>query len=306
MRKTFVNTLISLMRENKDIYLLTGDLGFSVFDDLKKDFPANFLNIGVSEANMIGIAAGLALCKKQVFVYSIIPFITFRVLEQIRNDLCYQKLPVKLVGVGGGLSYGAAGTTHHSIEDLAVMTSIPGMTVISPGDPKEVEMAVRESLKLDGPCFIRLGRNGEPILHDENFSFSIGKGIILKRGIDICIFAIGNMLETAVEVSNILEKSNIKTEVISIHTLKPLDEKIIVNSSKNKKLIVSIEEHIETGGLGTKIADVLMKYQVYKKLIKFALPDTFVHNVGSQKYLREIFSLTPEKIASKIIIELNK
>jgi len=306
MRNAFVKTLERLMQNNKDIILLTGDLGFSVFDDLKKKFPYNYLDVGISEANMVGMAAGLALCNKQVFLYSIIPFVTYRVIEQIRNDLCYQKLPVKIIGVGEGLSYGVAGTTHHAIEDIAIMTSIPDMTVISPGDPKEVEMAIKKSLMLDGPCYIRLGKNGEPVLHNSDFEFDIGKGTILKKGKDIVIFATGNMLETAIEVSKILDESSIDAEVISLHTLKPIDEEIIYEETLNKRMVISIEEHVKTGGLGSKIADVLMDKMIVKKFIKFALPDSFVHEVGSQSYLRDIYSLTPEKIASKILLELNK
>ncbi|SHF72325.1 transketolase [Caldanaerobius fijiensis DSM 17918] len=307
MRTAFVNTLMNLMKKNDNIYLLTGDLGFSVFDKLKEQFPKNFLNVGISEANMIGIAAGLALCNKQVFVYSIIPFVTYRVLEQIRNDLCYQKLPVKIIGVGSGLSYGAAGVTHHSIEDIAIMSSLPEMTVLAPGDPVEVKLAVEQSINLEGPCYIRLGKNGEPVIHNEkNINFKIGKGIKLKEGNDISVFVTGNMLETAVEVSKILENNNLSVEIISMHTIKPLDEDIIVESAKNKKLIVSIEEHIETGGLGSKIADVLLKNTIYKRFMKFALPDKFIHEVGSQKYLRQLYFLTPDKIASKILCEIDK
>ena len=142
MRKAFINKLTQLVSKNKDIYLLTGDLGFSLFDEFKNNFLDNYLNVGVSESNMIGMAAGLALARKQVFVYSIIPFVTLRCLEQIRNDLCYQRLPVKIIGVGEGLSYGTAGATHHALEDIAIMSALPEMTVIAPGDPKEVECAV--------------------------------------------------------------------------------------------------------------------------------------------------------------------
>ena len=180
MRKAFVNKLTQLVNKNKDIYLLTGDLGFSVFDEFKNNFHDNYLNVGVSESNMIGMAAGLALAGKQVFVYSIIPFVTLRCLEQIRNDLCYQRLPVKIIGVGEGLSYGTAGATHHALEDIAIMSALPEMTVIAPGDPKEVECAVANSLELKGPCYIRLGKTGEPILHKKGFSFEIGKAIISK------------------------------------------------------------------------------------------------------------------------------
>ena len=141
MRKSFVKKITELVQRNKNIYLLTGDLGFSVFDEFKIRFPDNYINVGISEANMIGMAAGMAMCGKQVFVYSIIPFITFRCLEQIRNDLCLQNLPVKIIGVGEGLSYGTSGPTHHSIEDIGVMSSLPNLVIISPGDPLEAYLS---------------------------------------------------------------------------------------------------------------------------------------------------------------------
>jgi transketolase len=306
MRKAFVNKLTQLVSKNKDIYLLTGDLGFSVFDEFKKNYPDNYLNVGVSESNMIGMAAGLALAGKQVFVYSIIPFVTLRCLEQIRNDLCYQRLPVKIIGVGEGLSYGTAGATHHALEDIAIMSALPEMTVIAPGDPIEVECTVENSLELKGPCYIRLGKTGEPILHKKEFSFKIGKAIVLKNGQDLTLITTGNMLETTLEVSNILKKENIYSKVVSMHTIKPVDREIIVKSANNMDIIVSIEEHSKIGGLGSHIANVILEERLNTKYLQIALPDTFIHIVGSQNYLREIYGLTPVQISAKILNFIKK
>ncbi len=301
MRKAFVNKLTQLVSKNKDIYLLTGDLGFSVFDEFQKDFPDNYLNVGLSEANMIGMAAGLALAGKQVFVYSIIPFVTLRCLEQIRNDLCYQRLPVKIIGVGEGLSYGTAGATHHALEDIAVMSALPEMTVIAPGDPIEVECTVEKSLELKGPCYIRLGKTGEPILHKEGFSFEIGKAIILKNGKDVTLITTGNMLETTLKVSKILRKENIYSKVVSMHTIKPIDRETIIKCANDSNVIISIEEHSKIGGLGSQVASVIFEERLNNKYLQIALPDTFVHIVGSQNYLREIYGLTPFQISTKIL-----
>ena len=306
MRKAFVNKLTQLVNKNKDIYLLTGDLGFSVFDEFKKNFPDHYLNVGVSESNMIGMAAGLALAGKQVFVYSIIPFVTLRCLEQIRNDLCYQRLPVKIIGVGEGLSYGTAGATHHALEDIAIMSALPEMTVIAPGDPVEVECTVEKSLELKGPCYIRLGKSGEPILHKKEFIFKIGKSIVLKNGEDITIISTGNMLETALKVYDILKKENINCKIVSMHTIKPIDREIIVKSANNMDIIVSIEEHSKIGGLGSRIASVILEEKLNTKYLQIALPDTFVHIVGSQNYLREIYGLTPDQISVKILNFIKK
>lgn len=301
MRKAFIKKLTQLVNKNKDIYLLTGDLGFSIFDEFQKDFPDNYLNVGLSEANMIGMAAGLALAGKQVFVYSIIPFVTLRCLEQIRNDLCYQRLPVKIIGVGEGLSYGTAGATHHALEDIAIMSALPEMTVIAPGDPIEVECTVEKSLELKGPCYIRLVKSGEPILHKKEFIFKIGKSIVLKNGGDITIISTGNMLETALKVYDILKKENINCKIVSMHTIKPIDREIIVKSANNMDIIVSIEEHSKIGGLGSHIASVILEERLNIKYLQIALPDTFIHTVGSQNYLREIYGLTPVQISAKIL-----
>jgi len=306
MRKAFVNKLTQLVSKNRDIYLLTGDLGFSIFDEFQKDFPDNYLNVGLSEANMIGMAAGLALAGKQVFVYSIIPFVTLRCLEQIRNDLCYQRLPVKIIGVGEGLSYGTAGATHHALEDIAIMSALPEMTVIAPGDPVEVECAVENSLELKGPCYIRLGKSGEPILHKEEFIFKIGKSIVLKNGGDVTIISTGNMLETALKVHDILKKENINCKIVSMHTIKPIDREIIVKSANNMDIIVSIEEHNKIGGLGSHIASVILEERLNIKYLQIALPDKFIHTIGSQNNLREVYGLTSVQISAKILNFIKK
>ena len=306
MRKAFINKLTRLVSKNKDIYLLTGDLGFSVFDEFKNNFLDNYLNVGVSESNMIGMAAGLALARKQVFVYSIIPFVTLRCLEQIRNDLCYQRLPVKIIGVGEGLSYGTAGATHHALEDIAIMSALPEMTVIAPGDPKEVECAVANSLELKGPCYIRLGKTGEPILHKKGFSFEIGKAIILENGKDITLITTGNMLETTLEVSKILKKENVHSKVVSMHTIKPIDRKTIIKCANDNNVIISVEEHSKIGGLGSHIASVIFEERLNIKYLQIALPDTFIHIVGCQNYLREIYGLTPVQISAKILNFIKK
>ncbi len=304
MRKAFIKKLTELVEKDKDIQLLTGDLGFSVLDDFKMNFPNNYLNVGLMEANMIGMAAGMSLSGKKVFVYSIIPFITYRVLEQIRNDLCYQEVPVKIIGVGEGLSYGVAGATHHSIEDIAVMSALPNMIVISPGDPIEVEMAIEKSLNLDLPCYIRLAKSGDPVINNSDIDFEIGKGLILKKGRDVLIVSTGNMLEVGTKVVEKLEKINVSTELVSMHTIKPFDENLLISESKNKKLVVSIEEHVKTGGLASRVADVLISNEIRIKFLRVGLPDKFIHVVGEQEYLRDLYGLTPDKITDKILEKL--
>lgn len=305
MRSAFTKKIIELAKKNKDIYLLTADTGFHALDDFKQLFPDRFLNVGISEAVMIGMASGLALSGKIVFTYAIVPFITMRCFEQIRIDLCYQNLPVKLIGVGEGLTYGTAGATHHSIEDIGIMSCLPNMTVICPGDPIEVEKATEASLKLKGPCYLRIGKSGEMKIHSSSLlNFNIGKGIRLYRGREIAIIATGNMLETATVVHRLLKQKGIFSELISMHTVKPIDEKLIADISKKCPVIVSLEEHSVIGGLGSAISNLITERKLGSRLIKIALPDKYVDIVGEQDDLRHYYGLTATQISRKILRNL--
>lgn len=302
MRRQFINTLTELARKDNRIFLLTGDLGFSFFEEFRKEFPKRFFNVGVAEANMVGIAAGLALSGKIVFIYSIVPFVTMRCFEQIRNDLCSQNLNVRIVGVGGGLCYGSAGMTHHSIEDIAIMRALPNMTVVCPGDSFEVEMAVKEALSWEGPVYLRLGKGGEPKIHSDIPNFKIGKGIIIKNGNDITIMSTGNILYMAKQITDKLTNENISVRLISMHTVKPLDKKIIIESSRETKAIFTLEEHSLIGGLGSAVAEVLAEEGTKKALFKrFSLPDSYCREVGSHEYLREKNKLSVDQITDNIL-----
>jgi transketolase len=303
MRTAFVNTLTEIARKDKDIFLLTGDLGYSVFENFMREFPARCYNIGVAEANMAGIAAGLALSGKKVFIYSIVPFVTMRCFEQVRNDICYQNLNVRIVGVGGGLCYGTAGMTHHSIEDIAIMRSLPNMTVICPGDPQEAGLAVKSSLSYQGPIYIRLGKGKEPNVHTGLKDFVIGKAITLRQGNDIALIAAGNMLQAAREVAERLTAKNISVRLISMHTIKPLDADIIKQASCQAKAIFTIEEHSLTGGLGSAVAEVLAETGNRAYFRRIALRDACIKEVGSQEYLREKQGLDVQALERNILAQ---
>jgi len=302
MRTAFRDTLLEELRHDSTIMLLTSDTGFHVFDDFKQDFPDNYLNAGIAEAAMIGVAAGLAMSGKKVFVYAIAPFVTFRCLEQIRLDLCYQNLPVKIIGVGAGLTYGPAGPTHHAIEDIAVMNCLPNMTVICPGDALETSAAVRASMGLAGPCYLRLGKSGEPVVHSGPvLDFAVGKGICLRSGRDLVVIATGNMLATGEEVCRALENHGLQAGLISMPTVKPIDRDLLVKLAENIRLLVTIEEHNLIGGLGAAVADLLMAEELAVRLIKFGIPDCYTDCAGSQEYWRTRYGLTPPQIVSKIV-----
>jgi len=301
MRLALVKALTELIERGEDLQVLTADTGFHVFDEFQQRFPDRFLNVGISEAAMIGLAAGLAHEGKQVFCYGIVPFVTLRCLEQTRVDLCYGGLPVKVVGVGGGLTYGPAGATHHAIEDIAVMTALPNMTVVCPGDPAETESAVGASLGLAGPCYLRIGKTGEKVIHTARpAGFAIGKALRLRAGRGVAVISTGNMLATAVEVCDLLAERGLTPELVSMHTVKPLDREWICQAAARCETLVTIEEHCLTGGLGSSVAGVVVDETLDVRLQRFGLPDEYAHEAGSQDYFRRKYGLTAAQIADRI------
>jgi len=301
MRKAFIDSLIDSCRKNRNIFLLTADMGFSVFEGFQKQFPDRFYNMGVAEANMIGVAAGLALSGKKVIVYSIVPFVTMRCFEQVRNDICLQDLDVKIIGSGGGLCYGSAGPTHHSIEDIAIMRSLPNMVVLCPGDPLETKLCLRAAIENEGPVYIRLGKGKDEWVHESLGRFSLGKAITLSGGSDMAIIVTGNMLPVAKKARDIIASHNISARLISMPCVKPLDKDAIIKASKETKFIFTIEEHSLLGGLGSAVAEVLAENRSKAYFKRFALPDKYLKFVGSQEYLRGKLGLDDKSIARDIL-----
>jgi len=283
MRISFINTLQDLARTDKRIFLLTADVGFSLLEKFIEEFPDRYLNVGVAEANMINVAAGLAISGKIVYVYSMAHFITTRCYEQIKLNLCYQNTNVKIIGSGGGLSYGYEGATHHAIEDISIMRSLPNMCVICPGDPIETKYAIEASLNYKGPVYIRVGKNN-PSVHKNDINFQIGKGIRLKKGRDLNILTTGNMLEISNIVSAKLEKDNVDAGVFSIHTVKPIDVELIKELAYSGKPIFTIEEHSIIGGLGSAVSEILVELECSVPFKRIGIPDEFSHTVGCHNY----------------------
>jgi len=303
MRNTAIRTLEAMAKKNKGIYLITGDLGFSVVEGFQKSFPQRFINAGIAEQNMIGVAAGLALSGKKPFVYSIVPFVTMRCFEQIRNDVCYQNVDVKLIGVGAGFSYGTLGSTHHAIEDISIMRSLPNMTVVCPGDPKEAEAVIRESVKHRGPLYIRLGKGGEVSVHKSESlkNFKFGKGIVLKKEGEITIISTGSMLAMACKVSENLGRKGIRSGLISMHTIKPIDSALLIDFAKKTKMFVTIEEHNIIGGLGSAVSDVICENDLNTRLLKCGIPDAYPKKIGTADYMRRQVGLDAETITTKVM-----
>jgi len=304
MRKTFVRELIRLAEKDKNIYLLTGDLGFSVLEKFSQKFPERFINCGVAEQNMMGVAAGLALSGKKPYVYSIIPFITMRCFEQIRNDVCYQNLDVKIIGVGSGLAYGSLGATHHAIEDVAILRALPDMTILSPADPIETKALVLKSYQTKNPTYLRLNKSGEKILYDSVPKIEIGKPSILKEGKDGAIIATGIFVGLGMEIIERLKEKGYNFKLISLHTLKPINKEVLFKELTNLNLIFTLEEHNIIGGLGSAVAEILAEAGFQGKFKRLAIPDKYSTEVGETEYLRESFDLVEDKILEKILYEL--
>ncbi|HSX26398.1 MAG TPA: transketolase C-terminal domain-containing protein [Chlamydiales bacterium] len=306
MRNAFADEITQLAEIDSRIVLLSGDIGNRLFDKFKAKFPTRFFNCGVAEANMASMAAGLAMCGLRPITYTITPFNTTRCLEQIRDDICYHDVPVLVVGTGAGLSYASLGCTHHSCEDISFLRSLPNMSVLCPGDAMELRSLLRCSIAHQHPMYMRIGKTGEPVIHAEPPPLEIGKGFTLQSGSDLCILATGNMLPTALETAKQLQTENLSAEVISFHTVKPLDKELLTSLSKRFSHWISLEEHSLIGGLGSSLAEwIIDNYQQQIRLLRFGTPDYFPHPVGSQKYLRNQYGLEPIPITQKILKEIS-
>ena len=298
MRTAFINELFALAKQDPRIVLIVGDLGFGVVTPFMETLPAQFLNAGVAEQNMTGMAAGMALSGKIALTYSIANFPTLRCLEQVRNDVCYHNANVKVVSVGGGFTYGAMGATHHAVEDLAVMRALPGLLVVAPGDPIEARAATRAVIEYSGPCYVRLGKAGEPVVHPSAINFELGKAIHMREGRDATLISIGGILQNTVRAAERLAKKGIETRVLSMHTLKPLDVEAVLAAARDTEAIFTIEEHSILGGLGTAVAEVLAEAEGTKAPLKrIGVPPAFSPHIGSQEYMQQCHGLTDEAIA---------
>jgi len=301
MRTAFLKELFELAKQDERIVLIVGDLGFGVVGPFMEQLPRQFINAGVAEQNMTGMAAGLALSGKIAFTYSIANFPTMRCLEQVRNDVCYHNANVKVVSVGGGFTYGAMGATHHAIEDLAVMRALPGLVVVAPGDPVEARAATRAIVSYSGPCYLRLGKAGEPIVHTSAIDFELGKAICMREGADATLISTGGILQNTVRAAERLAAEGIQTRVLSMHTLKPLDVDAVLAAARETEAIFTIEEHSVLGGLGTAVAEVLAEAEGLKAPLKrLGVPAAFSPHIGSQDYMLQCHGLTPEAIAKTV------
>jgi transketolase len=293
MRTAFIEALVRGARENTSVFLVVGDLGYSVVEPFAREFPSRFLNAGVAEQNMTGIAAGLAAEGYHVFTYSIANFPTLRCLEQIRNDVCYHEFPVTVVAVGSGLAYGNLGYSHHGVQDIAAMRCMPNVTIASPADPGETAACIDYLLSHRGPSYLRLGKAGEPHLHDNHLNGCKPIEVISGRG-DLAIVATGSILSVAIEAARQLECEGRKPTVFSVPFLAPVCAELFGGVWRHHS-IISIEEHVLAGGLGSLLRELAPDGIRIRSL---ALDTKSSRLVGSQGYLRKAHGLTSEAVVS--------
>ena len=302
MRDAFTRALMREAAKDPKLTLITGDLGFGVLKPFWETYPDQFVNAGIAEQSMTGLAAGMAREGRTVITYSIGNFPTLRCLEQIRNDCAYHDANVKVVCVGGGFVYGSLGMSHHATEDMAIMRALPGVTVFTPGDPEEVEAIVPIMLKTPGTCYLRLGRGGEPTLHAGPVAdWQPPKALNLREGADVAILSAGGILTQTVGAAEILAQQGVSAEVVSFPCIKPIDGEKIIQLAGRFRHIVTVEEHSVVGGFGSAVAEVLAENGACCKLHRIGMPDIYSCIVGTQQYLRGEYDMDDKAIARRTL-----
>ena len=302
MRNAFADEITQIAKSDPSVVLLSGDIGNRLFDQFKESNPDRFVNCGVAEANMISMAAGMAMSGMKPVSYTIASFLIYRAFEQIRVDLSYHDAAVLLVGVGGGLSYASNGSTHHTLEDISLMRSLPNMQVICAGDPLEVRAATKAFFSDPKPTYLRIGKKGEATVHEKALdNFMVGKSICLKRGQSVALLATGNMLPNCSSVSDELEKRGIPSSLYSFHTVKPLDKECLEEIFAEHQYVITVEEHGRLGGFGSAVAEWLASQkQPRARLLTLGTPDQFLLYTGNQEEARKNFGLDKAGLVEQV------
>ena len=296
--EVFSETLLELGKENKDIIVVTSDSrGSGKLVPFGEELPNQLIEVGIAEQNLVGISAGLTAGGKIVFGVSPSSFLTARSLEQIKNDIAYSNHPTKLIGISSGISYGQLGSTHHSIHDLAVLRTINNITIVVPADNFETRESIKQAVNYKKPLFIRFGKKPMMKIHNENQKFEIGKAIIISKGSDVTFIGIGETVQRAVLASKILQKENISSTVVSMHTLKPFDENTFLKSIEKSKALITLEEHSINGGLGEKCASIISQKNIQIPFNIIGIPDEYMIN-GTQSDVLDHYNMKPEKLSN--------
>ncbi len=299
MRTTFIKTLTERAVSDESIYVVSGDAGFGVFEDYKALYPGRYINSGIAEANATGYAAGMAMAGFNVFVYNIIPFVLYRCFEQVRNDICYQRLPVTLVGIGAGLTYAPGGMTHYSVEDLSLCLALPNLTVISPADGIETRAAVDYAVQSEAPVYIRIAKSGEPVMKDVRENGILSPGVI-RDGEGIAVVAYGSIVAEAVQAADRLKDSGIRPKIVSLPTIQPLDMESLDAVLSNTEHVIVLEEHFRHGGLYTRLLERFSEAGISRRIYPMAIPNRFIHAIRNQAGMRQMFGIDSDSVIKKI------
>ena len=300
LRDAFFDELYELARKDKDLIFLTADMGAFSLKRFKKDMPRQYFNVGVAEQNMISVAAGLSLGGKNVFVYSIVPFVTLRCYEQIKIDFCCMNLPVTLVGIGAGVTYGGDGPTHHATHDIAVMRVLPEMTIVNPSDAALTRMSARFAYNNTTPTYIRIEKGTLPAIHSEDADYQSGLSA-LSQGADVTILATGIMVHNALDVAERLQEKGVSTGVVDIYRVKPLNQNLLLRHINRSKNIVTLEDNSIIGGLGSMISEVFCDCQVNKPLKRIAMPDCHCFESFQREALHTLYQLDVEAVTRTVL-----
>lgn len=299
MRDTYLKTLYDLAQNDSEVVSLVSDNGLIVYDDFRRDFPDRYYNFGIAEENMVAAAAGMASCGKIPFAYTISAFIAYRAYEFLRDDVCFQNLNVKLVGIGSGLTYSTLGPSHHTTEDIGLLRSLPNLVVFSPATRAEVKWMMKEAYKIKGPVYIRLSNNKEEY-YKEGTDFLLGRPSVVKEGKDVTIMVTGTIVNEVMQAAKALEEDGINAEVVSVHTLKPLDTEKIAELAQRTGRLITVEEHNVIGGLYSAIAESMAKENVMVPNLPIGLYDTFAVDYGQLSAVRKANGLDAISIYNKI------
>lgn len=299
MRTAYLNTLYDLAMNDRRVYAMISDNGAIVYDRYRRDLPDQYLNLGISEANMLGMAAGMASRGKIPFAYTIGAFLAYRANEFIRNDVCLQNQNVKIVGTAAGEAYPALGPTHHATEDLGCIRSFPNLTIITPCGPMEVAKATRAAYQLEGPVYLRIGTNREPEIYDGDYDFQIGRGVELRPGNDVAVISMGSILKDVIDVADGLKASGVHIRVINIHTIKPIDREIIIKAIDEVGKVITVEDHNIIGGLGSAVSEVIAEHGAPVRFRRIGLQN-FSQGYGTYAEVKEMNGVGKSQIKKAI------
>lgn len=302
MQRAYLSKLLEIAEKDANVLHLVADSGTGFDEMFQRNFPGQMFNFGIAEEHMVAAAAGLATAGKIPFVYTAGAFLAYRSLEFIRDDICFQNLNVKVVGMGSGLAWSSLGPSHHTTEDIAVLRAIPNLKILSAATPLQAAACVEEAYLHEGPVYIRIGMNNEKEFFEENYQLSAFGQDVLEDGEDVAIFTTGSILEEVVDAADILEASGINAAVINVVVVKPFNEEVLLHKLESTKLLVTVEEHNTLGGLGSILSEVMTKYGIGKRLVRIGLDDMFAEGYSSnQKAIRRQNQLDAESIAKSVM-----